>query len=155
MNDGTLKKARRLPAKAPRAVASRIASTIASGRLRFQSATAVAMITEVKATAGPMLMSISPAMMTKVMPQATMPTVAAVRRIPSWLLVEVNPVAVVASTMNRMTMPTNSPISLSCWAVRGRRRLVSGAVPPSARSGRVPGFVTMIGSLTCARRCWR
>jgi hypothetical protein len=42
-------------------------------------------ITDERAIAGPTLTSISPAMITSVMPVAAMPTNAASRRSPSWL----------------------------------------------------------------------
>ena len=73
MKEGTPKNARTAPAHRPIAVATVSTITVAIGKGNPQLTATTPNSAEVKATADPTLMSISPAMMTSVMPQSDDP----------------------------------------------------------------------------------
>ena len=83
MKDGTPNDARSQPASPPHMVPRTSVRMIAPAIPRPHCVLPSATSTEEKATAGPTLMSISPAMITRVTPQAAIPIVAASRSSPS------------------------------------------------------------------------
>lgn len=109
-NDGTSKQARNTPATEPIKAPNPMARTKPIG-VGTPHCSRKARATDVKATMGPTLTSISPAMITSVAAQAAIPIVAASRRMLIWLLKLMKPPAVAANTRYRMPIATNRLIS--------------------------------------------
>ncbi len=145
MNEGTPNEARSHPASAPHA-APRISVAATAPRTPSpHCALPIATSTEANATAGPMLMSMSPAITTSVTPHAAMPMVAASRRMPSWFAPSRKPAAVRPRTTYSTAMATTRPISFSWWV----RELNQPRAAGFPSDGRFLSMVTTVVLFSC------